>query len=45
MVTVILSFVLTHLLLMFPGYIDDVNAVDVEHFDALGLDLSFRGWD
>ena len=45
MVTVILSFMLTRLLLLFSGYVDDVDAVDVEHFDALGLDLSFRGWD
>ena len=45
MVTVVLSFMLTLLLLMFSGYLDDVNAVDVKHFDALVLDLSFRSWD
>ena len=45
MVTVVLSFMLTCLLLMFSGYVDDVSATAVEHFDALSHDLSFRGWD
>ena len=47
MVTVVLSFMLTCLLLMFffSGYADDLSAADVEHFDALSHDLSFRGWD
>ena len=45
MVTVILSFMLPAFCCCFSGYINDVAAVDVEHFDALGLNLSFRGWD
>ena len=29
----------------FSGYLDDVDVVSVKHFDALGFDHSFRGWD
>ena len=34
------------ILLWFPGNaFVDVDLVLVEHYDALGDDLSFRGWD
>ena len=45
MVTVVLSFMLTRLLLIFSGISDDLSAAVVEHYDALSHDLSFRGWD
>ena len=44
LVTVVLSYMLTRLLLMFSGS-DDLSVADVEHYDALSHDLSFRGWD
>ena len=42
---VCMAFCLPAFCCYFSGYVDDVDAVDVEHFNALGLDLSFRGWD
>jgi len=46
-VTVVLSFVsLPPFSPMFSGDdYDDIDPVLAEHYDALGHDLSFRGWD
>ena len=42
------KFFMTHFL-FFCGFsgiaFDDVDLVLAEHYDALGYDLSFRGWD
>ena len=45
----VLSFIAhSFFLVVFAGFVTDDDFLDpvvIEHYDALGYDLSFRGWD